>query len=66
MQQGCPPDARSFRIIGICRDGERLIFAEGLDIVDVYAQYRALLAEPELPRLVVEVERAIVSDPLPA
>ena len=52
------PDERRFRIVGVCRDGERLIFAEGLEIVEAYARRRALLAERGLPRIVVELQRS--------
>lgn len=50
-------DERRFRIVGICRDGERLIFADGLDIVDAYAEWRVLLAERGLPRIVLEQQQ---------
>jgi hypothetical protein len=52
-------DERRFRIVGICQDGERVIFADGLDIVEAYARRRAFLLQKSLPRIVIEVERPL-------
>jgi hypothetical protein len=45
---------RRFRVIGICRDGERLIFADGLDIIEAYSRRRELRGQPFLPQIVIE------------
>jgi hypothetical protein len=56
-EEHSPESERRFRIIGICDDGERVIFADGLDMVEAYARRRSLLAQKSLPSIVIEPDR---------
>jgi hypothetical protein len=51
---GRPDLEQPYRVIAIGNDGKRLIFGDGLDIVEAYKLYRRLRSEKGLPPVFVE------------